>query len=261
MASSNLRPFRRHAVAPLLRFACFTGGRCYFAPTSKWPLFIFLWEFIVSEPFDHETFFAEVNRYGDWISAAYKAGELGQCRRRTEAALLWLEQQRQLAPADMHRGLDAAAAEMKASVANMPKVEGDQAVIGPPAPESVQSYVEVAQGIVAELEEELESKLDLFPPNIARDVAFCIAASSGLESQESSPYTCDQTFAILLRSFMRAAHERDNSALATAAVRLRTWAAITSMHSGFSRDELVRRVESLTDVSELESPSPVPNGT
>ena len=226
-----------------------------------WPLFIFLWECIVSEPFDHETFFVELNRYGDWISAAYNAGELGECRRRTEAALLWLEQQRQLAPADMHRGIDAAAAQMKASVANMPRIEGDHAVIGPPDQEPKRSYTELAQGYAAELEEEFESKLDLFPPNIARDVAFCIASSSGLESQENSPCTCDQTFAILLRSFMRAAHERDNSALATAAVRLRTWAGITSMHSGFSRDELVRRVESLTDVSELESPSPASDAT
>ena len=211
--------------------------------------------------FDLKACVEAVERYGNWIGEAQAAGDLAECRRRVELYIVWLEQQKQLAPASVHTGMESIIAELRSRVAGFPRSTGGnppvQGLPGRQAGES--SYSEIIRQRGEESCREFEANLQLLPAAFAQNITFCLAASRGIPEPQMQA-TWDQRLVYILKFFMRAIVTQDAVLFAEMSQHLLQWGQNTGLHPGFDRSEVLYKLDHAFDVF-LEDGNPVqPSG-
>lgn len=208
--------------------------------------------------YNHEAFVSKFMQYCEWLEPAKKSGNLAEYRGRTEAIILWLEQQKKTAPADKNAWFDSAIAQITASMASMPKPAQipdlpDAATLG------AQNLDEIMRKEGEAAVDLVESWIPQFPSRFAGDITYCLAASKGLRVH-GTIHEYHQMFANYFRCLGIATALKNEAGFYLAAQDLEKWGKQTGLNQGFDRAELERRISDILNGGEDSTPPPKSGG-
>lgn len=190
-----------------------------------------------------DVFLVKFVRYGEWVKAAQNAGNLQECRERTEAVIIWLEQQKNGAPVETCAKIDSMIAQLSSAVASLPNSRKI-----PPLPDVVTDeaqLVEAAKKSGAQAVHMIALQFAKIPPELAQAIKYCLAATQGIPAP-GSPLECHQVFALACRNLGASLIKKDPADVSNAIRQLEDWSNFTALNSGFERAKLLRCIHNIT---------------
>jgi hypothetical protein len=191
---------------------------------------------------EFEIFGKAVIQYGEWADAAKQNGDLAEHRARLEAIVVWIEQQKRIAPPENRRYLALRLADLRRGIARLPKPK--QAVA---LPDLSRLQVDVRAQLRQEGEKAVASVRSVIrdaPPEVAEHLAYCLAATKGITIPGEAP-DYDHWFAFIFLGLGAALKTRDESLFTQQITGIKLWCKSALLNPGFTREELVRHVQHL----------------
>ena len=205
------------------------------------------------QEFDQAKFGRQLSRYAEWVSAAFQGRDGGECRLRAEAAVRWLEEQRQLAPPSLHSLIDQMIRDVNGMTAGMEKPDRPYPALDISEFAAYRRDDEIARQHAEEHLARFEGVLSQFESPLRESLAYCLAATKGQASPDSA-HDWNHLLISILTKLCDATLTKNNAVINESLKLLRKWTANATLAPGYERSVFERHAKIITDTLVIDRP-------